>query len=174
MRVTTIGGGLVFSVILLLPTASVTRSADVTCGWCNEIETNEGWIHGFFDESGDQCLQGAPDVGIGNTYCARCGGTSTCHTKWWQSEGRCHLACGGTASIDLHGIEDALARLAAGDPEPMVTQLQAAFAASSLTYSAAGGRIDVFAACDPVTPLVTYPVKAEWRDILNDALTEAS
>jgi hypothetical protein len=99
-------------IFLLVGAAAV--EAQLSCGWCEESEAvtfcvwdPEGWGGGEwvcgegqghqFPNGADLCGSGGgghhlqASAGPGET-CARCGGTSSCHTEW--DHGPCHIECG--------------------------------------------------------------------------------
>jgi len=85
----------------------------VTCGWCWDFQTSEGWEH-HFPSGGDEC--GWPS----GEDCARCGGTSSCHTDF--EGGRCHIACGPSGG--LAAVNDEISRLLeAGDADGLASFL---------------------------------------------------
>lgn len=69
---------------------------EVTCAWCVQISDLVGNATHAFPNPTDLCGSTQPPIpgGTGEIICARCGGTSLCHTTY--DPGECHLACGGT------------------------------------------------------------------------------
>ncbi len=152
------------------PASMVAEEAGVTCGWCVEFSDSSGaWFHGFNDSQGDLC--GFPNPfteEYGNVYCARCGGTSTCHVTFGESAGRCHQACGSDqASMFQRPIQDAID---SGDPRTVIVALQSLDSGVSAEFSAEGGRIDLIAECDQARAALTFVVPAEMRSRLSALL----
>ena len=137
----------------------------VTCGWCNELQVGTGeWYHGFNDTSGDQC--GFPNPysgGTGNTYCARCGGSSSCHTLMSHGEGLCHISCGGDALAPYQTeLEDLVEK---GMVERLLVRLVELHDSLSVEarFLEASGRLDLVAQCDPDAVALTLAVPANLR-----------
>jgi hypothetical protein len=166
----------VFANIGSLPTGPRTAVAEpeVTCGWCNEVMVSGGhWHHGFNDTNGDLCGDPNPFSGLpGYTYCARCGGTSTCHTLWGEGEGRCHLACGGEAVAPFKpAIEKSIET---GDVTELFARLSELDSEFEVRYNLAAGRIDIIAACDPTVSAATFVVPIGLRRDLGSLLDSQS
>ncbi len=156
----------------------------VTCGWCIEDDVYGQWctteepIQCFWDtllahqfpNGGDECgLEGKP----ANAICARCGGTSGCHTDWWSvyPDGQgCHMECGsGSEYASL--LQDLDTVLEAGDAAGI---LWVALNSPLIRILETDGAILVAPACDDeeaVASIRRIPAAAwpEVRLLLTDA-----
>ncbi len=158
-----------------LSSAKITaEEAGVTCGWCHQyLMDGTTWIHGFNDPEGDRCGFPNPWTNMpGANYCARCGGTSTCHVGMEPATyGECHQACGsGQASVFERPIQEAID---SGEPSAVLVALQSLESGLSAEYSAEGGRIDIIAACDVAEAALTFIVPTEMREELTAAIGSA-
>ncbi|MEX2283581.1 MAG: hypothetical protein WEE89_13940 [Gemmatimonadota bacterium] len=180
------GALLVLMLILAIPPASAHAGEGLTCGWCGEFTDDfENTIHGF-PNGGDECGWPAPDPIEGESYsCARCGGSSSCHQT--AQNGGCHIECGpgggngngngggGGNNYALTGPDDALNlgaqdvatllanAVVANDAGQILTFTRANTRAFRVAIDPDGGRLEVFASCDQVTPAAIIPIPAELR-----------
>ena len=143
----------------------------LTCGWCIELDTPWGTIHGF-PQGGGKC--GWPNPGPAY-QCSRCGGTSGCHGLASPlASGPCHMPCGGMA---MHqSVSNALSDLRSGldamDIERVAEAIVSTRDGFSVEYLPEAGRIDVVLACASSIPARTVPVPPEVRSALDQALKE--
>ena len=143
----------------------------LTCGWCIELDTPWGTIHGFVN-GGDKC--GWPNPGPA-WQCSRCGGTSMCHGLASPlSGGPCHIPCGGTAM--QQSVSDAVSDLRSGLGAMQLERVAEAIVSTrdgfSVEYLPEAGRIDLVLACAPSMPARTVPVPPEIRSALDQAMKE--
>ena len=159
--------------------ASVPVDAqDVTCGWCTMhgdlVDSGPGWaeyenVTHAFPGGGNECgWDGRNDESIvGGPVCARCGGTSDCHTE--EQDGICHIACGPLGDL-FSALTDVEEALESGDMIAVASALRQQRTGVFFEFIPEGGRIDVVLACDPDSAYDAIPVLPEARGRLQAAL----
>ena len=157
-----------FLAALLVTASPGDTNAQVTCGWCQSgplIEVDDSgdvWWHNghrFLFEGGGECLWAGHDEPAIN--CARCGGTSDCHSKGRPPVYCDHILCGpaGDAMAAATEIREALETR---DISVVASSLTRERAGVSVEFSPESGRIDVMLSCDPYRPVTTIPVSPRF------------
>lgn len=153
------------SVVLLMASSKpLVAEPEVVCAWCVEVSDALGNTQHGFPNPSDRCEGSAPQWGS-DSYCARCGGTSSCHGfNGGGSEGTCHIACGGD---NLAFIQDKIAEsLENGDAQAIAAVVTAIHDGATVSYSAKGGRIEITADCNPTQVAARFVVPGQIRDAL--------
>ena len=173
-RKTYLFGAALFVLLVAAPPNELeAQGGGLTCGWCIELLTPWGFIHGF-PQGGDKC--GWPSPGSGPTWqCSRCGGSSGCHPlNDPLNGGPCHIPCGGTAMQQSlsNAVSDLRSGLDAMDLEWVAEAIGSTRDGFSVEYLPEAGRIDLVLACASSVPARTVPVPPEIRSALDRALKE--
>lgn len=162
-----------------MPVEVAAQGGGLTCGWCTMdgdlVDSGPGWaeyenVKHAFPGGGNECgWEGRNDESItGGPVCARCGGTSTCHSD--EQDGMCHIACGplGDLFAAVTELEDALD---GGDITAVASALRQPRTGLFFEFIPEGGRIDVVLTCDPGRAYTAIPLLPEARGRLQTAVT---
>jgi hypothetical protein len=153
--------GLIATAIVGIGIAAVPAGGgeEVTCGWCGWSTFLSGPHHGFFNGA-DEC--GWPQPDWDNVQCSRCGGDSRCHTN--TEPGMCHIQCGPGGGDDFAAAAASVrTALAAYDARLLADMMSKRTSGYAVEYNAAGGRIEVIAACDPTIAAAQYGIPVALR-----------
>src|SRR5690606_6763441 len=132
----------------------------VTCGWCWDFQTSEGWEH-HFPSGGDEC--GWPS----GEDCARCGGTSSCHTDF--EGGRCHIACGPSGG--LAAVNDEISRLLeAGDADGLASFLSRGNDHFYIAFIPQRSTIEIVPNCTPGKVESSHAVDRKLASQIEEAI----
>ena len=158
------------AVLIIAPEPS---SAQLTCGWCQEVD--HWWhprIHGF-PNGGDACMFDGPEDAV----CARCGGESHCHGFLsWHALGPCHTLCGpagGDGGSFARAISSIREGLATKNLDVVAAMVARDAPDLSIEYLPDAGRIELILPCDPVAPAHTIPVAPDMRLALDRRVATA-
>lgn len=138
------GAGLALSRV---PVAA--RADGLTCGWCWDFDESGGWIH-HFPSGGDEC--GWPS----GSECARCGGTSSCHTEF--QSGKCHIACGGQE----FALGDLAALIRVRDATAVARMIREANEEYIIAYLPDRRVVEIVTSCNPGVVASTIALDAEF------------
>ena len=161
-----------FLAALLVTASPGDTNAQVTCGWCQSgplIEVDDSgdvWWHNghrFLFEGGGECLWAGHDEPAVN--CARCGGSSLCHSDPMEPTHCDHILCGpaGDAMAAATEIREALETR---DISVVASSLTRGRVGVSVNFSLESGRIDIMLPCDLNRAAATIPVSPHFRDAL--------
>lgn len=171
----TVFRGLALSVVVLAAYGSrstqvASATDEVTCAWCIQVSDLLGNTTHWFPNPGDLCGWPQPNGGPNGTVkCARCGGTSSCHSV--PDDGECHLQCGGEG---LTGLQEAV-RKALEDSDALALAALISQPPEHLTieFAKAGGRVNIVAGCDESKIAAAYPIPFGMRAELERAIRKA-
>ena len=168
-------------VLVGAPVEVEAQDGGLICGWCKhtydvvDYRVYDGqWyqvlgnIHHYFPGGGDECgwVGSAKDHILVGPYCARCGGSSDCHTD--EEPSTCHILCGPEGDIyaALIEIEAGLDRNDIAAVASALLEPQAGF---FFEFVPTAGRIDVVLSCDATRAFRSIPVLPEANGRLKAA-----